>query len=568
MGSSVDQYGREVTIGTDSNGQVGNQDLIDWNAQFTPKLDKITDTVYAANGYGLANSIMIEGDTGIIIIDTNDSIEAAQMELEQYRKITDKPISGIIYTHWHYVSGTEAYIPADNPDNVPIIANERLPEQMAGAISEVASSYADRVSRHHGVYLPEEGEDAIIGCGLGSFYANPLIENPTQGYIAPNTFIKEGESQEMTIDGVDFVFTAQASDSEDGLIIWLPEEKVCINNLTWPTMPNLYTLRGEVYRDPRVWIDGLDKVLAYEPEHVLTTHGLPLSGKDVIQKEVTLQRDSLQFIFDQTVRYMNKGYSIDQIVESVKMPEYLVSGMITQPYYGEVNHYIRGVYRGLIGWFSTDTVELNAVTPEFEAMKIIDGFGGADMVMEQAKATLEDKQYSWAAQLATYVMYVEPENEEAIQLKADALRAMGQLAPATTSRNYYLSQARELEGVLDYSRGVAVSADKLLSAPRDTFLKMLRVSIDPEKSSEIDRTFKVTFTDKQDSYGLIIRNGVGQVVYDPESADVEMKLPYDTLISVLVGEKNFSESIQSGEIVIEGDMEVFQEIMSAFDIAL
>ena len=38
----------------------------------------MSDNIYVAIGYGLANCIMIEGDDGVIIIDTLESCEVAR----------------------------------------------------------------------------------------------------------------------------------------------------------------------------------------------------------------------------------------------------------------------------------------------------------------------------------------------------------------------------------------------------------------------------------------------------------------------------------------------------------
>jgi len=43
-----------------------------------PEVHKVTDGVYVAVGYDLANSIMIEGDDGIIIVDTLSTYESAK----------------------------------------------------------------------------------------------------------------------------------------------------------------------------------------------------------------------------------------------------------------------------------------------------------------------------------------------------------------------------------------------------------------------------------------------------------------------------------------------------------
>lgn len=569
MGGQQDHNGDPLEVVTGPNGQIANKKMVDHHAQFQPKMYKITDKVYTTNSYGLANSVMIEGDDGIIIIDTNDSVEAAQMELEQFRTITDKPVKAILFTHFHYVYGTQAYVTAEEAENIPIIAHEDHARNMSSVMSEVSPVFVDRLMRHHGAYLPFDGEDGVVGCGLGPFYSHPEIPNPTSGYLPPNKLVPRDEVTEMVIEGIRFQFIPQPSDSSDSMIIWLPDEKVCVNNLAWPTFPNIYTLRGEPYRDPRIWMHGIDTMIGLEPEHIVGAHGLPMSGKETIQEELLNYRDGIQYLFDQTVRHMNMGYSPDQIVEAVYVPEHLTSGVLSKEIYGEMEYHIRGIYGGIIGWFGNDTVELHPVSEAFEAQKIIEGFGGKEEVMAQAKAALEDNQYSWAAQLITYVLVLEPDNADARQLKADALRKMAQVTTATTTRHFYLCQALELEGKMDYSAAAgAMSKDRLMGVPRDTMLNIMRASIDPEKAIDMDTVMKVNFTDEHVAYGFRVRKGVGQVYENPDKVDLEMQLPYQTFVEIIVGEKDFQSCIESGEIVIVGDMQQFQKFMGIFDMAL
>ena len=39
---------------------------------------KVSDNIYVAAGFGLANSILIEGDDGVVIIDTMENNEVAR----------------------------------------------------------------------------------------------------------------------------------------------------------------------------------------------------------------------------------------------------------------------------------------------------------------------------------------------------------------------------------------------------------------------------------------------------------------------------------------------------------
>ena len=68
-----------------------------------PEIISICDnSVHVAIGYGLANAIILEGDDGCVLIDTLESIEAAQELLFELRKnVTQKGIVAIILTHFH-----------------------------------------------------------------------------------------------------------------------------------------------------------------------------------------------------------------------------------------------------------------------------------------------------------------------------------------------------------------------------------------------------------------------------------------------------------------------------------
>ncbi|KEQ19463.1 hypothetical protein GZ78_05870 [Endozoicomonas numazuensis] len=65
--------------------------------EFERKVYEVTDGVHVAVGYGLANSIMIEGDDGIIIVDVMESKEAAEKVMAEFRKITDKPVKALMH---------------------------------------------------------------------------------------------------------------------------------------------------------------------------------------------------------------------------------------------------------------------------------------------------------------------------------------------------------------------------------------------------------------------------------------------------------------------------------------
>ena len=70
--------------------------------EFDPQIFKVTDNVYSGVGYGLANSIMIETEEGLVIVDTLGSEETASLLFSEFRKISNKPVKAIIYTPVSY----------------------------------------------------------------------------------------------------------------------------------------------------------------------------------------------------------------------------------------------------------------------------------------------------------------------------------------------------------------------------------------------------------------------------------------------------------------------------------
>ncbi|OUO85792.1 hypothetical protein B5F44_12875 [Gordonibacter urolithinfaciens] len=572
MGGSKNFCGQGVTMGTGENGETANQALLDQQALYLPAhLVKVTDRIYSAVGNALSNSTMVIGETGIIVIDTGECQETAALDLELFRTVTDKPVVAVIYTHCHYTGGTTAYLPAGNPGNVPIIAQEHFMEALLSPFTETATSYVDRAHTMFGDYLPIDGEDGRTSCGIGPFYSNPYVKSFTSGFIPPNKLIAATEKEVIErIDGLTFHFYPTVSDSADNINLFIEEENTIVTNQAWGVMYNMYTLRGERYRDPVTMLAALDVLCDLKADNMVSVHALPLIGAEKVAKELTLQRDAIQFVYDQTIRYLNKGYTPDQIVAAIKIPAFMASGDITKPLYGEFEHYVRGVYSGLVGWFNGDPLELHPVSKEFESGYFVQLAGGADKLAQEAKRALDDNQYAWAATLATHVLNVDPNHREATAAKAQAYRKMGQVSQASNTRHWYHTEAWKLEGKLDKSMvPPVITKDKLMAAPRTLVLDMLRVSIVPEKADGMNESLVVTYSDEGISTSMIVRNCIGQVkAMAVENPSVELVVPYTTMLDIVLKEKAFDECVKAGEITINGDVAKLEAIMAVCEMQL
>lgn len=551
--------GGPVRIETGPRGAIAEASYIAHSRQFERKLHEVTDGVWCHVGSCLGNSSMIEGEDGLIIVDTGDCVEQSREQNEDFRKVSSRPVSALIYTHSHYGLGSRTYIPVEQDGKVQVWSHPGVVPTLARVVGDLAPFTTRRVGIQFGLYLPAEGEDSLPNQGLGPFFYELDKYKPTTGFVRPTNTVEDGE--EATIDGVRFKFFHADGDTDDTLLIWMPDKKTVINNIAWPAMFNIYTLRGEMFRNPLKLLRGLDLILELDPEHLVGVHGLPISGKEAIRKAVTEYRDCIQFTYDQTARGINAGLSPAELVEFVKLPETLANGRLTGQFYGELSFYVRQIYAGLIGWFGVDTVELHPIAPADEAARLIALAGGADKMFEAASRALEAREYSWAAQLATYLLRQTPTDERVKALKAKALRAMGQVTTASNTRSWYLTQARELEGKVDTRvLPIRFANDAMVKQmPPLTFVNALRFKLAPDLSAAGPKVVRLTLSGAG-AFDLRLRNGVVEIrdVNKQAPCDCEIEMSFDDWAKLNGGAK---AAVDLAAIKVRGDADLGRKIV-------
>jgi hypothetical protein len=199
---------------------------------------------------------------------------------------------------------------------------------------------------------------------------------------------------------------------------------------------NVFAIRGEEYRDPRVLIPGIDNIIKWAPEYLVATHGPALGGKDNIREKATRYRDSIQFMWDQTVRGINKGWTADEIASRITLPSLYDEDYLTSERYGVTEHHLRQIFMGLRGWFDGDESKLFPEEPTERYAKLISGFGGRAEVASQAAKALEENDIRWATELATWLVRSAGTTQDERNLLAKCLRVIAERTPAANIRNW------------------------------------------------------------------------------------------------------------------------------------
>lgn len=555
--------GGPVDVATSARGEISNQRFQQHANQFARKVHSVTKGIWCHVGACLGNSTMIEGASGMIIVDTGDCVEQSLIQKQDFRRVHDKPLSGLIYTHVHYVFGSRTWIPTELEGKVPVWAHPSLMLNMSRMASDLSPFMVRRAAIQFGMHLPNEGPDSSCHQGLGPFFYEFDKYSPTTGFVRPTHQATDG--LEAQIDGVRFTFFHAWGDTDDTLLIWMPDSRTVINNIAWPAMFNICTLRGEVYRNPLELLRGLDKILELEPEHLVGVHGLPISGREEIRRCVTEYRDTIQYTYDQTLRGINAGLSPAALVQYVRLPASLANGRLIGEFYGELSYHVRQIYAGMVGWFGNDTVELHPVAPTDQARRLIELAGGEERLAAATRAALEQREYAWAAQMATWLLQGSDGREEYRRLKASALRAMGQVTTAANTRSWYLTQALELEGKVDTSKPLIhfINAAMVRQMPVRTYVNGLRFQLSPSLSEDGQKTVHLQFQCPDANFTLRLRNGVVVIVDSAPSTavDATIMMAFDSWARLIGGEAAGTALLSSGEIAATGNFAIVNAVL-------
>lgn len=564
--TGITALGTREDVAEGRRGELAHRDLIAHSGKFEPQLWHVTDGVYCAVGYGLANASFVVAPEGLVIVDSGESIEEAGDHVAAIRKVSDAPARAVIYSHSHYIDGTAVWQQETGGRPLEVWGHERVPEVRANVGAEIGPAYLRRLALQFGLFLPADGPDAMPNQGLGPFFFNPNHDSRTPGSL-PLTHPVSGETR-ATIAGERFELIHAAADSEDSLILWLPDRGVVINNNVWPALFNVYPLRGELYRDPLLLVAAIDRIRELDPEHLVGVHGPPVSGREAVRQTLTDCRDAIQYLWDQTVRGINRGRGPEELAHEVSLPPHLERAPLNRQFYGAVPHHVRQIHNGLFGWYGTDPSELFPHPPAEEARRIVAGFGGRERMLEQARTALEDDDARWTARLGSWLLRVDDTDAAARELCAAALRSIAQQTTSSNVRSVCLSRARELEGLADSSIFNARPAreHQVLAAPPRRFVQALRVQLDPEASADVKCTALWRFTDSGALASLRVRRGVAEYQpIDPGDADFELRLSHETWARLWAGRVSLEDATASSEVELVGDPARAREFFDLFD---
>lgn len=495
------------------------------NTQLNAKagLFEVCDGIYQVRGFDMANTTFIRTDHGWIVFDVlmcKENMKAAKELMEN--RFGPLDIKAVLYSHSHvdHFGGVEGVITREQVADAKLSLKKQLASGktlvlapagfLKHAISEnvyAGIAMARRAQFQYGTVL-DKGEKGALSVGIGMGQSTGTVT-----LIAPTYEIGE-DVPKLTIDGLEIEFQlTPGTEAPAEMNAYFPKYRALwmAENCTG-TLHNLYTLRGAEVRDANDWakyIIEADQRFCDKTDVVFQSHNWPHWGEEI--HDYLLNTAAIyKFIHDQTLHYMNQGYTSTEVAAMLTLPEKLEKVWYTRPYYGTLAHNAKAVYQKYLGWYDANPVNLNPLPPSDTAKKLVEYLGSTDAVLRKARKDFEKGDYQWVAQITKELVFADPSNQKARNLCADALEQLGYQAESGAWRNAYLMGAAELrKGNLS---GLARTANGLGSAMKemtvDMLLDYISILTDANAAQNDDVTLNLIVTDVNEKFYVTRKNGI------------------------------------------------------------
>ncbi|WP_406466077.1 MBL fold metallo-hydrolase [Streptomyces sp. NBC_00111] len=533
----------------------------------TQGLFEVTEGIYQVRNLDLSNMTLVEGDTGVIVIDPLISAETAAAALALYREHRgDRPVTGLIYTHSHgdHFGGSRGVLPHGHAP-VPVIAPAGFLEHAVAENVYAGGAMTRRAVYMYGAEL-DKGPAGQISAGLGMTTSTGTIT------LVPPTLDITRTGQEETVDGVRIVFQMTPdTEAPSEMNFYFPDRHaLCMAENATHNMHNILTLRGALVRDTRIWAHYLGEAITLFGEGVevaFASHHWPTWGRERIVEHLAGQRDMWAYLHDQTLRLTNRGLNGTEIAEQLVLPPAIANRWANRGYYGSVSHNAKAIYQRYMGWFDGNPAHLWEHPPVEQAERFAADYGGVPALIAKGEEYAASGDLRFAATLLGHAVFAAPQDPLAKQALASVYEKLGFGAENATWRNFYLMGAQELRGTIAHTSLETTNPEMAMALTVDMLIDSLAIRIDGPRAWDEKLTMTWNVTDEGRTWHLLLSNGAltyrsadaaPEAQGAPRAADLTLTLTKPQLLGVLAG--NGLDGVG-----VQGDPQVFATLTGLLD---
>ena len=383
---------------------------------------------------GQGNSVAFEMAHGVVLFDAGPGGGPTARMIAALADITPKPVTHIVYSHGHggYNFGVSDWFRAmtDRGFARPqVVAHHRVRARLAR-------------------YRETAGLQVLLNSL--QFRVNMPVPRP-EWVVMPDIAFED----RLLIDDGERVLEllAAPSETDDVVAAWLPSQRFLYGSAAViRSIPNVGTpLR--TLRDPMRWADTLDRLHALRPRVLLAEFGGPLDDPQQVEDALVVPAAGLRWLRHETVRLMNQGLGVDEIVARIEPPDAIFGHPFMRPVYGCVDYIVRDIWRSENGWWDRNPTTLHPAPRaqvQADLQALLGGQQEAAHILQRAQALADDGQVQQALHVIDLLVQLPqdtPLHEQARILKADLLDRRALQVSSVVSRNLYRSMAEQLRGL-------------------------------------------------------------------------------------------------------------------------
>jgi alkyl sulfatase BDS1-like metallo-beta-lactamase superfamily hydrolase len=374
-----------------------------------------------------ANVSAFRTGDGLLLVDTGSQFMGASAKAELRRWSLDR-VDTAVYSHGHI----------DHVFGVPLYEEEARQQGWRPPVVVAHEAVGARFDR----YILTAGWNGHVNRRQ---FQLPRFEWPTEYRYPDRTYTSD---LELDVGGLRVVLTHAKGETDDHTWTWVPELRVlCTGDLFIWASPNAGNPQ-KVQRYPREWAMALRRMAALDPapELLLPGHGLPVVGADRVRQALEDTATLLESLVEQTLRLMNEGARLDDVLNNVVPPAYLLDRPYLRPVYDEPEFVVRNVWRLYGGWWDGDPSTLSPAPARALAAEIAGLAGGAARLAGRATelaATGDAGDLRLACHLAELAAGAEPEHPGINRVYAEVYEARAEAAGSTMARGVFAAAARD-----------------------------------------------------------------------------------------------------------------------------
>ncbi|MDA8300716.1 MAG: MBL fold metallo-hydrolase [Actinomycetota bacterium] len=204
-------------------------------------------------------------------------------------------------------------------------------------------------------------------------------------------------------------------ETDDATWVFLPSQKMlCCGDFFMWVAPNA----GNPQKSQRYvgdWAKALRQMMVLAPEILLPGHGFPIFGRDRVETALGDTASYLESLEQQTLKLMNEGASLDEVLASVRAPEDLLTRPYLRPLFDDSEFVVRNVWRYYGGWYDGNPSRLKPARDSAVARELCALAGGPGVLSERALELDEKGDLKLATHLAYLAVLASPDDPFAVE---------------------------------------------------------------------------------------------------------------------------------------------------------